>query len=139
PQYHLRLSSDGTRLVVVSHAHGQDTHLTVVSMLEPGRPGWFPEAVISLAGAPINAGDPCWSPDGCTLAFSSDSLGDYQIGLYDVETGDLAWLTGGPGDKSLPDWSPDGKRLAYLVSEGAQTWAAVQDYAADSLAARYQV
>ena len=83
------------------------------------------QRVISEQGVPINAKQACWSPDGTRLAFSSDLHGFYEIGIFELASGQVVWVTSGKGDKGSPDWSADGKRLAYICSDGPDSWVAV--------------
>jgi Tol biopolymer transport system component len=63
---------------------------------------------------------PAWSPDGRSLAYSSDRGGTLDLWLRDLETG---------ADRQLTDladlaavsasWSPDGTQLAFLDQTGA--------------------
>jgi dipeptidyl aminopeptidase/acylaminoacyl peptidase len=63
-------------------------------------------------------GQPCWSPDGHTLAFLSDR-GDKekpaQIYLISMDGGEAHKLTDIPGEIRSFDWSPDGKQLLCTV------------------------
>lgn len=57
-----------------------------------------------------------WSPDGTRLAFVSRRDGRAIIGVYDLKTNVLCWLTNTVDSDSSPRWSPDGSRLAFLRS-----------------------
>ena len=58
--------------------------------------------------------DPVWSPDGQTIAWFSDSSGEYQLVLSD-QFGDNRRTIELPQPTFFytPRWSPDSKRLAY--------------------------
>lgn len=58
---------------------------------------------------------PSWSPDGETIAFSSDRGGVTNIWIYDVATGKMDQLTDDPKHANSPIWSPDGQKIAYLA------------------------
>jgi Tol biopolymer transport system component/DNA-binding winged helix-turn-helix (wHTH) protein len=58
-----------------------------------------------------------WSPDGRTIAYSSDRGGKYQIWVQQIGGGDPIQITTGPGQNWQPDWSPDGKYIAYRSEE----------------------
>jgi len=114
-------SPDGRWIGVVCTGRGQDQYTYLVS---PEGGEAFP---IAAAGEPICSKDIAWSPDGAWLAFSSDLHGEFQIGLFDIESRRITWITSGEGDKENPDWSADGRRLAYMARQGAETRLAVQD------------
>src|SRR2546429_444823 len=69
--------------------------------------------------------EPAWSPDGKSLAFSSnrtpDADANYKshIWVVAVDNADkgahLTQLTPDPGPDSAPAWSPDGKWIAYVT------------------------
>jgi Tol biopolymer transport system component len=69
--------------------------------------------------------DPVWSPDGKTIAFTTDrgpktdfdqlTFGNFRIGLYDVATGAVRLLDHMDlGKNSSPQWAPDGKSIAFI-------------------------
>src|ERR1700733_993371 len=60
--------------------------------------------------------EPRFSPDGKTVAFSSDRAfkGSYDVWTVDVASGKLNQITSGADDEYEPAWSPDGKQLAYV-------------------------
>jgi dipeptidyl aminopeptidase/acylaminoacyl peptidase len=116
-------------LAVEVEGRGQD-YYTYVVPLSGGR-----AEIIGQGGEPIPARDARWVPGsihrfeaGRHLAFVSDLAGWHNLGLYDVDTGQIEWLTGGEGDKEQPAWSP-GPRLAYVLSHGPLSELAVLDLA----------
>jgi dipeptidyl aminopeptidase/acylaminoacyl peptidase len=74
---------------------------------------------IKLNGTGLNAAHPAWSPESKCLAFSAQSGEWFDIGLYEMQTGEIRWLTQNSGDDTSPRWSWDGKQLCWLHAEGA--------------------
>jgi len=58
---------------------------------------------------------PRWSPDGRSIAFTSNRGGTYQIYVMDADGGNVRRVTSGPDDAIEEGWHPDGKRIAYTV------------------------
>jgi Tol biopolymer transport system component/DNA-binding winged helix-turn-helix (wHTH) protein len=62
---------------------------------------------------------PVWSPDGKTLAFTSNRRGRVDIWTIRPDGGSLRQLTYTlSGSITRPVWSPDGKRLMYSLMNG---------------------
>ncbi|HEY7770260.1 hypothetical protein [Longimicrobium sp.] len=69
---------------------------------------------------------PSFSPDGRTVAFTTDrgetdfdqlSFGEYRIGLMDFATGEIRTLQRADGGKNInPQWTSDGRGL-YVISD----------------------
>ncbi|MGB7264800.1 MAG: DPP IV N-terminal domain-containing protein [Terracidiphilus sp.] len=64
--------------------------------------------------------EPDFSPDGTTIAFSSDRAfkGRYDIWTVDLKSGALKQWTSSPADEYEPSWSPDGHEIAFVSGEG---------------------
>ncbi len=127
PDWEVQWSPDGDWLAVVAEAHGQDYWTFIV----PAKGG--EHRIIGDDSGPICAKDPSWSPDGTHLAFASDLHGSYDIGIYELATGQITWVTEGEGEKEQPTWSPDGVRLACVASNGPLTELLVLDLETASL------
>lgn len=56
---------------------------------------------------------PCFSPDGRTVAFSSDRGGSWDLWLTTLDGGHARQLTNGPSQDIHPSFSPDGRRIVY--------------------------
>jgi Tol biopolymer transport system component len=78
--------------------------------------------------------EPVWSPDGGSIAFSSDRpahevgsphpdadsgyvYGDYNIFTLDLESGEIQPVIVAAGQQKSPTWSPQGDRLCYCSDE----------------------
>src|SRR4029079_9177987 len=73
---------------------------------------------------------PAWSPDGRTLAFSTDrftssletlTFGEFRLAAVDVESGKISELPSIPNAKNIdPHWTQDGAGL-YFISDADGT------------------
>ena len=63
--------------------------------------------------------DPAWSPDGRTLAYSTDRGGKLDIWLRDMATGAERKLTAHKDAALSAAWSRDGKTIAFLDQTGS--------------------
>jgi serine/threonine protein kinase len=84
-----------------------------------------------LPGKPlqITTGDfwdsePALSPDGGRIAYTSDSQGNKDIFVVDVEGGNKLQLTDDPAADYYPAWFPDGNSIAFVSNRGgsASIW-----------------
>jgi dipeptidyl aminopeptidase/acylaminoacyl peptidase len=121
PCWDAHWSPDGSRLAVEVEWHGQDRSIFIVSLGDGRR------LQLEADGRVLNAMHPAWSPDGRTLAFCADPEGWYRLGLYDVKSDSIRWMTGDEAEDTHPAWSADGGRLVYLHSRGADTSLRVHD------------
>jgi len=62
--------------------------------------------------------DPTWSPDGRSLAYSTDRAGTMDVWVHDLETGKEERVTQSPGAELFGTWSPEGTRIAYVNESG---------------------
>jgi Tol biopolymer transport system component/DNA-binding winged helix-turn-helix (wHTH) protein len=58
-------------------------------------------------------GEPAWSPDGQSIAYSSDRDGAFKIWMQRVRGGTPVRVTSGPDRDWQPSWSPDGRHIAF--------------------------
>jgi dipeptidyl aminopeptidase/acylaminoacyl peptidase len=76
---------------------------------------------------PIEASSPEWSPDGKTIAFMSSERGSSDIGIWNLESGSVEWVTNSRYECYDPQWLPDGRKLAYLVNQNGNVSIAIQN------------
>ena len=99
------LSPDGTRVLFRA--------LNALYLMTIGR---APEVI-------VNDGywvcDPAWSPDGRTIAYSSDRSGKLELWLRELESGTERQLTYFTGAALSAAWSKDGRQIAFLDQNGA--------------------
>ncbi len=69
------------------------------------------------------AGNPRFSPDGGTIAFTGDYAGNADVYVVPVEGGEPRRLTWHPGADIVQGWTPDGAQV--LFASGRATWAPV--------------
>lgn len=71
--------------------------------------------VVEITSSAIpNAFSPSISPNGDFVAFASDNDGDFEIYLYDIDTGLSTQLTENEGFIDTdPDWNPEGNKLVF--------------------------
>ena len=114
PAWDVTWSPDGCHLAVMCEATGQDFNIYTIP-LDGSEP--FP---IADENGPINAHNPAWSPDSGKLAFHSDTRnGFHQIGIFDIPSRQISWLTDGSANCRTPSWSKDGTQLTYVGAQGA--------------------
>ncbi len=114
PCWNVHWSPDGRWLAVNFESSGQDYGLYLVAL--DGSEA-FP---LTDEHGLLNAHEAAWSPDGTKLAFHSDAPnGWHQIGLFDLDSRVITWLTGENADCRAPTWSPDGSKLAYIRAQSA--------------------
>ncbi|MBL9099792.1 MAG: PD40 domain-containing protein [Myxococcales bacterium] len=68
--------------------------------------------------------EPCWTPDGQYVLFSSDRDDVFNIYAYEVETGALRQVTNVIGGAFEPVVSNDGRRMTYIgfSAQGYDLW-----------------
>ena len=63
-------------------------------------------------------GNPQWSPDGSKLAFVSTRENHAFIGIYDMRSRRVEFLSPSTDIDGSPTWSPDGRRIAFVRRPG---------------------
>ncbi|MFC2161448.1 S41 family peptidase [Acidobacteriota bacterium] len=69
-----------------------------------------------VTSSPWRDGIQSYSPDGKYLSYVSDESGDWEIWLYDLQSGKIKQLTDNGNTKSGVHWSADSQKLAWTAS-----------------------
>lgn len=114
PASYVTWSPDGCYLAVMCETTGQDYGVYIIP-LDGNKPFSIAEKENQ-----INAYHPAWSPDSTKLVFHSDIInGFHQIGIFDLHSRQISWLTDEEANCRAPSWSKDGKQLSYIIAKGA--------------------
>jgi dipeptidyl aminopeptidase/acylaminoacyl peptidase len=62
--------------------------------------------------------NPAWSPDGSKLAFVSTRENHAFIGVYDMKSRTVQFMSPSTDMDGSPSWSPDGKQIAFIRRPG---------------------
>lgn len=113
-------SPDGMWIAIESEAEASDRsiHIVPVGRRKGPRVG---TTQLKVNGKALNAMHPAWSPDSKSLAFACENGEWHNIGLYDVETKEIEWVTNSEGDDFQPAWSRSGETLGWIHHQGPQT------------------
>lgn len=113
PIWDVKWSPDGKWIAAEVEMEASDRGLFIIDV-ESGK--W---EQIKFHEKLLNAQHPAWSPDARSLAFSAESDEWFDIGVAEIETGHVSWLTQNAGDDTSPCWSRDGRRISWVHAEGA--------------------
>lgn len=89
-----------------------------------------------LTDNPTRDRDIAWSPDGKTLAYSSNRDGGYRLYKVDVATKQTLQLTRGSSTDTDPLFSPDGKWIAFRRGPQTALWVIKSDGTGEQLAVK---
>jgi Tol biopolymer transport system component len=114
------LSPDGQRLAFAVRGINSDLWRLPVSPAT-GQVTGAPRSVVATTRVESRG---AWSPDGRTIAFNSDRLGEMNIWLHGTADSMERQLTRGPGGDYQPAWSPDGRGIAFFSARAgnADIW-----------------
>jgi dipeptidyl aminopeptidase/acylaminoacyl peptidase len=126
----IQISPDGSKAVTVvirkavknENEYYYTRHLYLLDLANKSEPQ-------QLTFGDRSDGQPQWSPDGKTIAFTRTDGDKSQIWLLPLGGGEAHVLTKAEFGAGNPRWSPDGKKILYSSSipfyaiEGKATWA----------------
>jgi dipeptidyl aminopeptidase/acylaminoacyl peptidase len=133
PAWQVEWSPDGKHLAVCCEMHGQDYGIFIVDLdTKEFTPLCHPERqrrvssineeiLRSAQNDMLNAHDPKWSPDGKRLAFHSDLHGWSNIGIYDLSSKEIAWITKNEGEAQSSIFISS-NQIAYTLSNETINW-----------------
>lgn len=111
----LELSPDGVHLVftVKEFDLGKNSSVTHLWLMDTAS-----GSSRALTSAESTDGDPCWSPDGGSIAFVSKRGSDKAASLYVIRAdgGEAEKILELPLAISSPRWLPDGRRIVFSTS-----------------------
>jgi eukaryotic-like serine/threonine-protein kinase len=58
--------------------------------------------------------EPCFSPDGKFLAYTTDERGNLDVVVQPLSGGEVIRIAGSDADEAEPAWSPDGAKIAFV-------------------------
>ncbi len=139
PAWQVEWSPDGKHLAVCCEMQGQDYGIFIVNVCHSERSEESPSReerpfAIAQGNIPLNAHAPKWSRDGKQLVFHSDVNDWFDIGLYDLDSKQITWLTNNEGDSQSPVFLESNSlllenrkqatrfQIAYAQSKGAVNW-----------------
>jgi len=91
----------------------------------PSKSQWLPLRPEQVQITTSSAADifPSFSPDGATIAYSSNVSGRFEIYLKQLSPGGrVVQLTNDGGENLQPAWSPDGRTIAYYSQIKGGIW-----------------
>ena len=116
------VAPDGSKVAFAVRGINSDLWRVPISAVT-GLPTGRPEPLVRTTRVESRG---AWSPDGRTIAFNSDRLGEMNIWLRGVADTAERQLTRGPGGDYQPNWAPDGKSIVFFSARAGNSdiWSA---------------
>ncbi|HSC76933.1 MAG TPA: hypothetical protein VLB32_00100, partial [Candidatus Acidoferrales bacterium] len=70
--------------------------------------------VVKVTSLPGLEDEPTWSPDGRSIAYTSNAAGNLDIYVQQIGGGKAIRITDSDADDAHPAWSPDGTLIAFV-------------------------
>ncbi|HJW14263.1 MAG TPA: protein kinase [Thermoanaerobaculia bacterium] len=84
-------------------------------------PDWKNATLARLTTDPGFEGEPTFSPDGQTIAYVADRVGNFEIYLQQISGGPAINLTQNSAADIQPAFSPDGREIAFVSDRSGGT------------------
>lgn len=116
-------SPDGTKIAFVRSPLSLNPILKIWTMSSSG------SGQIQITSGPGFDERPSYSPDGATIAFSTNRDGNYEIYKVPATGGGATRLTNNPASDRNPSWAPDDSAIAFGSDRnaGMKIWAIAPD------------
>ena len=114
-------SPDGQWIALEAESTASDRSIYIVPVNRPRKGVKVNTIQLKVNGQILNAQNPAWSPDSKFLAFCGENGEWHNIGLFNVKTQEMTWVSESAGDDSQPAWSRSGSLIGWIHSDGAKT------------------
>jgi dipeptidyl aminopeptidase/acylaminoacyl peptidase len=123
------------RLDGVGFVYERRQHLFLLNVVEGSEP-------LQLTAGDWDDGDAAWSPDGKSIAFTSNRAEDrwrfltpdlYTLAIAEGKAGELRRLTSASLSCASPSWSPDGRTLAFFAGPRQRSGGHLDLYTIDAV------
>ncbi len=119
-QFDPAVSPDGSRIAFVAATPGGPSSSRDVMVMDADGSN-VTNLTVANGGDGFEDADPAFSPDGSSIAFSSDRDGGTEVWVMDADGSDPVQLTDQPGADQQPAFSPDGTKIAFTARRGGRT------------------
>jgi len=121
PCWDVTWSPDGQWIALESESTASDRSIHIVPVNRPRKGARVKTIQLKINDKMLNAQNPAWSPDSKFLAFSGELDEWHDIGILNVESQEITWVTQSVGDDTQPAWSRSGEIIGWVHAEGAGT------------------
>ncbi len=111
------IAPDGRRVLFEVRGNNSDLWTLPIAP-QTGRPTGEPQPLLATTRVESRG---TWSPDGQTIAFNSDRLGEMNIWLRQQADGSERQVTTGSGGDYQPTWAPDGSTVVFFSARTGNT------------------
>lgn len=114
-------SPDGRWIALESESKASERSIYLVPIGRHSKGPKRSTIQLKAEGRVLNAQQAAWSPDSRQVAFSAEGEEWHEIGVFDFDTQEIAWITNSSGDDVQPAWSPTGNTIGWIHHEGPRT------------------